>query len=104
MGRGKGVGARQGEMAGGHQAQGRSSSRVDDLLSTLQQDKARRQSKQRAATELRLHRTSEQREMRRNELLHHCFQKKSRWGGLAFTWEGNSFREKPCRSRNDTNS
>ena len=54
---------------------------------TRQKDKARRQGLQRAATEVRLHSLGEQKDARREEMLAKCFQKKSRWGGLSFSWE-----------------
>jgi hypothetical protein len=78
-----GLSAKGGDKAG-------TGTKSDQMCTHVQKDKARRQQQQRAATEARLHRLSEQRDARREEQLALCFQKKSRWGGLSFTWARDS--------------
>lgn len=57
------------------------------LAAKLGEEDMRSRAKRRAMTETRLHALDRRREQTRKATLDKCFSKKSRWGGLAFSWD-----------------
>ena len=57
------------------------------MAAKLEEENARSRAKSRSKTEKRLHGLDSKREESRRETLEKCFSKRSRWGGLAFSWD-----------------